>query len=203
MADPWLDSVKRSGRLSVYAGASLRGTWATAFRDAISGFNGLSRAHRLGVTLSASSDPPPDSGGAHVGVEAANGRISFTYARTRASDVLNGSRMHGRTFLFVVGGKVEKAAVFLPSTPLVNTPRGRRPVGAFVMKFIAVHELVHACGLTDADHSKDDLFHGSPHVDHGDTPLLDKVRIDFRGRRIVMPPLILSSSVGRIRGVWA
>lgn len=76
MPIPWTDSVKRSARLSVYLGSSLRGAWTAPFREDLREFNTLSRTHSLGVTMTQSNDARTDSGGANVGVEVANGQIS-------------------------------------------------------------------------------------------------------------------------------
>ena len=69
---------------------------------------------------------------------------------------------------------------------------------------IAVHELVHACGLDNADHSTDDLFQANPQVDPGNTAAGDKMRIEAGGRMRWMPPLVLSGSTAqKIRQLWA
>jgi hypothetical protein len=111
--------------------------------------------------------------------------------------------MHGRTPLVEVDDVLEKVFVFLPATPLILTPRGRRPVGPGVKLVILVHELVHACGLTDDEHGTADLFHGTPQVDYGHTPADDRVWVTVGKNRIVMPPLRLSGeTAGRIRKLW-
>lgn len=204
MATPWTDNVRRSGQLSVYAGPSLRGgQWAVVLREALGEFNRLSRQHRLGISMIRSGDAPTDSGGAHVAVEAASDQISLTYAGTNRSESFDGSRMHGRIFLIERGGRIERAFIFLPRRPQVNTPRGIRGVGQNVMKVIAVHELVHACGLTDAEHSADDLFQGNPQVDPGTNAVRDRVRIQSAGSMSRMPPLVLSGSTARrISALW-
>lgn len=174
-------------------------------RDSLSEFNRLSRQNRLGVTLTFSRQAPAarGSGGADVAVSAASGAVSVTYAGASHRIAIDGSLMHGRTLQFQVNGKIEKAFVFVPSRPLVHTPRGRRAVGVNVMKLIAVHEFVHACGLSNGDHSTDDLFQGSPQVDPGSTSSRDRVRIQAGGRMSWMPPLILSSgTAGHIRRIW-
>jgi len=196
MPDPWIDSVKSSGQLSVHS--TLAGSWRTLFADALREFNTLSAGHRLGVTLTATTES-----GANVEVQTGNGAISCTYAGATARGVLSGQMMHGRSFLFSVGGKVEKAHVYVPSGPLVNTPRGQRPVGTNVMKLILVHELVHACGLTNDEHSRDDLFQASPQVDPGTNASDDRVRIESGGRMSWMPPLVLSATtVTAIKSLW-
>lgn len=202
MANPWTDSVKKTAQLSVYA-ASIKGAWGALFREALREFNNLSRTHGLGVTIGQSSDTPTDSGGANVGVEAANGQISCSYDGEQVSEAFDGRRMHGRTFLFSRDGKIEKAFVFLPSQPQINTPNGIRAVGANIMKLIAVHELVHTCGLSNSEHSTDDLFQASPNVDPGSTGAKDRVIIKSGNRQTFMPPLVLSgSTVRHIKELW-
>ena len=203
MATPWISGIRRRGQLAIYAAASLRGIWANVFREALREFNALARSHRLGVSLVQSSDPATDSGGADVSVAAANGSISCAYGGAQMSDSLDGARMHGRTLLFSRTGEVEKAFIFLPSQPQVNTPRGMRAVGVNVMRVILVHEFVHACGLSNAEHSTDDLFQANPQVDPGTTAAGDRVRIEVRGRMSWMPPLVLSGlTVANIRRLW-
>lgn len=124
MPIPWTDGGKRSAQLSVYLGSSLRGAWTAPLREALREFNTLSRAHGLGATMTQANDAPTDSGGANVGVEAGNGQISCSYSGTQMSESFDGRRMHGRTFLFSRDGHIEKAFVFLPSQPQINTPRG-------------------------------------------------------------------------------
>jgi hypothetical protein len=69
-----------------------------------------------------------------------------------------------------------------------------------VKLLITVHELVHACGLSDGDHSNDDLFMGYPTVDPGSRPDGDRVRVTYS---VVMPPLVLATgTVAKIRQLW-
>jgi hypothetical protein len=111
--------------------------------------------------------------------------------------------MHGHTFLAQRDGGIEKAFIFLPAQPRVNTPRGVRAVGENVMKVIAVHELVHACGLENSDHALDDLFQANPQVDPGTTAAQDRVRIQHGRRTRYMPPLVLGGGTIRsIRTLW-
>ncbi len=204
MGMSWTAGVKGRGQLSIQAGPSISGNWASVFRDSLREFNALSRRHRLGVTLAPAGAAAVAGGGPDVTVASAAGQISYAYEGTRQSESFDGSTLHGKTILLSRDGGIEKAFIFLPSQPLVNTPQGRRPVGMGVMKVIAVHELVHACGLHNSDHSRDDLFQGFPQVDIGDAPAGDRVRIEAGGRMSGMPPLVLSgSTVQKIRRLWA
>jgi hypothetical protein len=198
---PWTDSVKKSGALTIYIG-TLAGSWANVFRDALQEFNVLSSAYKLGVTIKQSKQPPDGDAGANISVETASGPISASYDKETRSENFDGGRLHGRTMLFWRDPEnvVEKAFIFLPSQPKVNTPKGQRPVGAGVMKVIATHELLHACGLDDADHSSD-LFQANPRVNPGDNAAGDKVLIGTGPKS--MPPLVLDGATAKkIQDLW-
>ena len=92
----------------------------------------------------------------------ANGQFSSTYEGVTQAGTLDGNLMHGMTFQYQIDGKLEKAFVFLPRSPMVNTPRNRRAVGGNVMKLIAVHEFVHACGPVERRPQHGRSFPGIP-----------------------------------------
>jgi hypothetical protein len=124
--------------------------------QAIREFNALFSRHRLGVTLSRTTQ----SGGtaANVVAEAPGDHISCSYAGTPVSESFDSSRMRGRTFTLAIEGRIEKAFVFLPIRPMVNTPRGVRAVGTKLMNVIAVYEFVHTCGLSNDEHAVAERF---------------------------------------------
>ena len=207
MPTPWADRVKQRGQLSIYIGPSVTGTWAKILKKALSEFNKLSQSHRLGVVLKKSrfASAARGSGGADVSVAIANGRISWTYEGLTQTSEINGERMHGYTLQYEKNNRIEKAFVFLPKTPKVRTPQGDRTVGDNVKKVIAVHEFVHACGLSDKEHTmKGGLFRGSPSVDIGNTAAGDRVRVYPNVKKYTyMPPLVLDAdTVKHIRRIW-
>jgi hypothetical protein len=205
MSYPWADRVRQRGRLSVYIAMGVARVWDNILRNAIREFNVLSRSEMLGVFLTQTTVAPAvlGNGGADVSVATANGQISCTYESVTRTSHFDGSRIHGITLQYQIDNKIEKAFIFLPDAPMVNTPRGVRAVGAGVMKIIAVHEFVHACGLSNAEHSTDDLFQASPQVDPGITAAGDRVRIESGGNMRWMPPLVLSQTTARlIQRVW-
>lgn len=194
---PWTRPIRDGGVLRVHATPSVaRGSWRAVFDQALQEFNRLSGAKGLGVRL----ERAPADDGAQVLVEAASRTIDREYEGVPIRHSFSGSALHGYTALVSRDGKIERAFVFLPSTPQVNTPRGPREAGPGVKLVIAVHELVHACGLTNAEHSNDDLFMGFPNVDAGTRPQGDRVRVSHS---VVMPPLVLSTgTANRIRTLW-
>lgn len=197
MPIPWTDSIKRGGVLHVHAASSIgHGAWRAVFNQAIREFNRLSGAKALGVTLQTARH----ASDAEVIVEAQSRSIDQTYDGARIQHSFSGTTLHGYTAQASREGHIEKAFVFLPSTPQVNTPRGLREVGAGVKLVIAVHEFVHACGLSNGDHSTDDLFMGYPTVDAGSRPEQDRVRVTYS---VIMPPLVLATgTVSKIRQIW-
>ncbi len=196
---PWTDSVKQSGKLTVHIGA-LTGSWGHVVREALHEFNTLSSANKLGVKMVESKDGPDK---ANIVVQTARGPISATYDQETRKEDFSANRLHGRTMPFFRDPphEIEKVFTFLPSQPLLSAPGGWRPAGPGVLKVIAVHELVHACGLEDSDHGSN-LFQGSPGYYPGDTPAGDKITIKGSSQR--MPPLLLDgATVGKIKELWS
>lgn len=203
MAHRWIAAVRGNGRLRLHRATPLAADWAQVIEDAVTGFNRIARRSRLGVTFEFSDDPPGDDAatGSEVGIRVLDGEASYTFQGATYSASLTGAQMHGKTQLLRDGssGEVLRAMIFLPANPLLSTPSAVRPAGANVRLVIAFHELVHACGLTDADHAGA-AFDGHPSVDFGRTPRRDRV---VSGRRR-MPPLVLEAdTIRQIAALWS
>jgi hypothetical protein len=157
--------------------------------------------HKLKVVPEKSKDPPVEGrADAHVSVTTGSGKIDFEYDGEKDSVTLIGTAMHGRTFLGQRNGEIEEAYIYLPPTPLVNTPTTTRPVGPAIMKLIAVHEFLHACGLLNADHNMngEDLFQPGPSVDYGIKGAAhDRAKGQHAGKTVWMPPLFLAPTTAR------
>ena len=117
---------------------------------------------------------------------------------------MNGRALQGSTRLISrPNGPIEKAFMFLPSQPMINTPRGQRATGGGVMKVIAFHELIHGCGLHNNDHTPDDVFNGFPSADPGRTAAQDRIQITVNGQYRFMPPILFSAiTAGKIGPLW-
>jgi hypothetical protein len=195
MAQAWKDSVKETGKLTVYNGFK-SGGWVNLFKLSLQAFNHFG----LPVKLIAATDEES----ANVVARASTGAVSYEYEGQTFSGVLDPSRLHGLTFLLGRDDRTEKAIVFLPSDPK-SGPRftGGKAVydkaSLDMMKVIAVHELVHACGLENADHATDDGLFYFPLAPSG-----GKMIIPEKGKEgKPMPPLRLGASTAAgIARLW-
>ena len=202
MATPWTDSVRTSKRLSIHPLASVdKGLWKISFQRSVHNLNLLLKANGIGVTLVVPTGSHDSGTGDDVRVEAADGDISVSYGGTSTSrEKFDGARLHGRTLPASVGDKIEKAFVFLSARPQINTPKGRRPAGANIIELIAMHEMVHACGLADSDHSTDDIFQANPAVDYGSSPAADRVLLP--GGKSMPPFKLGAQTIAKLKMLW-
>jgi hypothetical protein len=223
---PWLDEIKRTGQLRISFHDSLgRTLWDRVFRDAIFEFNKLSNTHRLGVTFVRAEDPDK----ANVEARAASGDFDFEYPPQIPKKKIrfNGKSVHGlcKPLLTIVGDrarvdqyKLMKAFIYVPAAPTGDSNGKPRPVGDPVKLVIAVHEMIHACGLVDDNqHSVDDIF-SWPQLRMGNQASEDRLAtlggtITFPGKpgeppqtghsTVNMPPLFLKNdTVEKVRKLW-
>jgi hypothetical protein len=215
MATPWDDPIKATKQLTVFPTSNVTGgAWDSVFNNALAEFNKLSKAHKLGVTLTKSQTPPSSNGpgAADVQFDAVNGTVTFTALGTAFSLTLNGNDLHGDTQVIKQsftgpGGttplRVAKAFIFVPSTPQTSPPNNRI-VGDPVKLCIAVHELIHACGLANSDHSSvanADVFFGIPSLRDRVNPKDDRLVVGNPGKEL--PPIVLNpATVKVIQANW-
>jgi hypothetical protein len=179
MATPWEAAVKNTKQLTVFMapGLKLAPAWgATMFQKILAEFNRLSALHKLGVTLTDKDasgspvtvpDPQGRSGvGANVQIEVSSGTHTFAF-KTQEGPThtrhLPGTALDiaGATHPLVQGGEMIRAFVFLPINPSV-AGAGSRGVGTGVKLAVAIHEVIHACGLEESDPGH--LPNGDPDV---------------------------------------
>ncbi len=225
---PWLDDVKKTGKLTIYIDDSIgRAGWGAVFKNAIDEFKRLAREHKLGVTL----DPLADKDKANVVAKAVAGdKIEFSYPPRKLSETImfDSTKPHGLTRAVMIPVldatkverlRVEKAFIHVPAAPMRNRNGKPSPVGDPIKLVIAVHELIHVCGLVNnTEHSVDDVF-SWPNLIIRDKPADDRVgtyggQYTFPGkpgepdrvghRTVEMPPVFLKGpTADKIRKLWA
>jgi hypothetical protein len=215
MASRWLESIRGNRQLSVFPGGSLAGSWPTVFNSALQEFNKLSGSLGLGVTLTRSTAPVNRFlTGANVQFEAAVNAFTFNDTFLGPQTVsLTGSAAKTRPLPSASnGGRLGQALILVPLAPKVLAgPTGQRTLreaGDPIKLVIAVHELIHACGLDDSDHTPlgdPDVF-VSPIVDDADPVDPAKDREDAgtkNGVHVKLPPIILSPQTAlKIQFLW-
>jgi hypothetical protein len=215
MAIPWKDQIKALKQLTIFPTAKVTGgPWASVFKNALDEFNKLSRAHNLGVTFKKAETPPDTSGpgGADVQFDTVNGTATFTALNTTSSLTLDGNALEGHTqtlaesFSGPQGSsspRIAKAFIFVPSTPKFGGASSR-VVGDPVKLVIAVHELIHACGLQNSDHSTGanaDVFFSIPSSRERVRPADDRLVVGNPSKEL--PPIFLNgSTVQLIKATW-
>ena len=219
MADPWINNVRKTKQLTVFASPNVTGgTWNNIFLAALVEFNKLSTSMNLGVTMTQAFEAPETNGlgGADVKFDAASGTVSETALGKPFSVEVIGTETIGITKVVRVPGKdnverIVKAFVIVPLMPMFFIgPAGqqiRREVGKGVKTFIAVHEFIHACGLSDPEHSPPaipDVFVGQPDPSPGAPNKPDDDRLVLRKSPVVKaPPILISTRTANlIKPLW-
>jgi len=140
---PWHKNDQRKGTLT-YTVRAMGGQWTAVLDKAIAEFNRQMSQHGLKLTLS-----KVEKGmGPHIVLETEPGHGLHGSAPSQTK------RINGVHYLDVV-------TIRVPATPRVNPndPKSRE-VGPGVRLCLLVHELIHAVGLSNHEHSPDDVFAG-------------------------------------------
>ena len=166
----WSDAVKQTGKLTVFNGMAV-GQWSAVFAAALASFN--------------------KNSGLSIKLEETKSRedANIIMLLTSEKDGILSTLTHGRTRMYrdQAGGQILQVETYLPSEPKENHPN--------YLRFIAVHELVHACGLDDAEHANDGAFMTLPNFRNG--------KIFAQAGSKQMPPLFLSSKTrSKLASAW-
>jgi hypothetical protein len=137
----WHRSDQRKGTLT-YSVKAMGGQWAAVVDKAIAEFNRLMSQHGVKLALA----------------KVAKGMGPHIVLETEPGNGLHGSapsqtkKINGVLYLDVV-------TIRVPATPRVNPddPKSRE-VGPSVRLCLLVHELIHAVGLDNGEHSPEDVF---------------------------------------------
>lgn len=205
MSIPWSPAIIKGRTLTVFSAPAARSpVWNQVIGHLLKEFNALSKKHGLGITLKASAQAPKDGGGADIAINTGDGKVSVAFSGVDPqAKTFDGKRMHGATLLLSRRDVMIKAFVFLPARPEVNTPSKPRLVGPKILTLIALHELLHACGLENSDHGGSGVFQPSPMVNIGDTPLGDLASVEPTASGKPMPPYVLDeSTVKALKSIW-
>jgi hypothetical protein len=178
------------------------------------------------VTLVRASKPPdPDDQtgllGANVQFDARSGRIRFVAFGERFETIkdkngkqqpitIDGNSMHGLTFPLIREfrgiQRIGRAFIFVPAAPRIQGAKGRL-VGDPVRSVIAIHELIHACGLDNSEHSQFssavlDVFNSPFEIQAGGQPADDRLH-PFGFPNTLFPPIVIASpTVNLIQANW-
>ena len=198
MGMSWKSSIRDTKQLTIYNGIT-GGKWANIFDKSLESFNKFSK--QVGVKFV----PESDEEKANVIMQISSGAPSYIYGKdtfTSKKPFLS-TGVHGYTMLLSVEKIIEKAVVFLPSDPQEGLGFAKglpstKDVSQDVMRAIAVHEFVHACGLEDSDHGGSGIFYFPLAVSSG------KVYIPQKGKNMKpMPPIRLDPEIGgKIKKLW-
>jgi hypothetical protein len=103
---------------------------------------------------------------------------------------------------------LQKVTIKVPATPRISQrdPKARE-AGSGVRLYMLVHELIHTLGLTNAAHSKDDVFTKKPDLLAKGMVLGGKMVAEDAVRSYdlsaVMPPIVLgASTLANLRKAW-
>jgi hypothetical protein len=172
----WTADVVKNGELTIYNGISV-GQWANVFTAALQSFKKNS-----GLKLKLT--PVKSEASANVVMLLSEGNASYPYGGNNDPIIFSGTSAHGKTRMFRGDGGIEKVVSFLPANPTYNHVN--------YLRFIAVHELIHACGLDNDEHANDGVFMNSPNMGGG--------KIWASNDTKKMPPLFFSPKTqGKLR----
>lgn len=138
----WHKNVQRKNTLTYAVGPKFGGQWAAVLDRAIVEFNQLMTKYAIKLSIT----KVEQGRGPHI-----------------LLDTEPGDGLHGRapSQLKVINGKeyMDEVRVIVPATPRIDPkdPKSRE-VGPGVRLTLLVHELIHAVGLSNDEHTTDDVF---------------------------------------------
>lgn len=202
MIKNWIGTVRSKGQLRVAAEGLSGGNWGTIYDKALKNFNLLMKDKGINLELVAATKEAP---AADVTVRSAAKQASFNYSGGSYSKAFDGNGMHGLTVTLsdAATSEISEAHVFVPATPRItqSDPKSRL-LGAEGCLFILVHELIHAAGLDNAEHTLDDVFCYPGEFVKGNTAADDRLQ-PWGGLGKPMPPFVLSSkTIAGLQQAW-
>jgi len=186
---PWNDTVRQSGVIRVFVGHGLRGSqWAGIADKAVAMVNDELSNKGINVTI----------------------KLTNKESEAEATlDTTPGSDLHGQSLLDTGGtATIQKVTIKVPATPRVSKadPKARE-AGRGVRLYIVAHELIHTLGLTNAAHSKDDVFTKNPGLLQKGLVIGGKMVAEDMVRSFdlsaIMPPIRLgAATLANLQKAW-
>ncbi|MGI8639256.1 MAG: hypothetical protein ACR2MG_04810 [Pyrinomonadaceae bacterium] len=193
MSKPWISSVKDTGKLKIYN--ELAGKWKIIFHLALESFKTLGLSVNIEKTVNKEQ--------ANVLMRLANKVAKYDYDEQSFTQPFSGTALHGLTMQLSRDGEIEKAVIFLPETPQTSVGyiRGKlvvESVSQDIMLGIAVHELIHACGLENSDHADNGIFYFPLAISGKKLIVPEKDK-----NNKPMPPFFLSPiTISKVQSLW-
>jgi hypothetical protein len=186
----WHKNVQRKNTLT-YSVKAMGGQWTTVLGKAIAEFNRQMSRHGLKLTLG-----KVEKGmGPHIVLETQPGNGIHGSAPSQTM-ILNGVHY------------LDLVTIRVPATPRIdpNDPRSRE-VGPGVRLYILVHELIHAVGLSNDEHSSDDVFAAKaillPKGSHLKSKQTAEDLVQPPDGSVPMPPIrIGAKTVANLKRAW-
>jgi hypothetical protein len=186
---PWNDTVRQSGVIRVFVGHGLRGSqWSGVVEKAVAAVNAELSQKGINVVI----------------------KLSKKESEAEATlDTVPGSDLHGQSLLDTGGtAYIQKVTIKVPATPRVSMldPKARE-AGRGVRLYIVAHELIHTLGLTNAAHSRDDVFTKNPGLLQKGLVMGGKMVAEDMVRSFdlsaVMPPIRLgAATLANLQKAW-
>lgn len=183
---PWPKNVQRKGALTIAADESFKGGhWTTALDKAIATFNQLMSDNSIAVTINKAEKEI----NAHIRFETEKGN------GIHGNGALNTTKMGGKEYL-------DRITIKVPATPRIAPSDAKsREVGVGVRVYILVHEMIHAIGLTNDEHSKDDVFSKAAVLKPGKTAGDDQVQ-PMDGSEPMPPVRLGATTIANLKKAW-
>lgn len=191
MARRWVEEIRQRGQLTIFP--ILDDVWNDAFRRAFILFNLFAIARDIGVVFTPATLPPDPNNST-----AANVQISTSKSTAFSEGETSFSRRSGDP-----PDRMAAAFITVPATPIARTEgQAPRPIGEEPKVVMVAHELIHACGLSNSDHTPDstpDVFSTGWIPDIGKRPEEDGLHLG----QTKVPPIVFSLRIAQlIRQNW-
>jgi hypothetical protein len=198
-AKKWPESVRKSGKLLIWAGPQATAGWTVAFERAIKEFNRA--AHTRSLALRFERTTKESDAQVTFGVGDAKQFVAATHGITSLSS-------------YELSGEINQADILVHPKPEVQAFRRKkgskemeqflRDAGDGIRLVIIAHEFVHACGLEKHSNNEgQDVFYSPLEPNSGDKPQDDYMKVPIE-EGIRMPPVVLSAQTARrLLSVWS